>query len=143
MTNMKYKAYLIIPVFFAGIWFLSSFSAQQPVPKAVMARGKTVYEMVCLSCHQADGTGVPRMNPPLTGSKTLKGPKEKIIIIALNGLSGVEIDGEGYDNVMASHADLKDQELADVLTYVRNSFGNKGSLVTAEEVKKTRIKLKK
>ena len=113
-----------------------------PIPKAVMDRGKVVYESVCAACHMPDGTGVPRLNPPLAGSKTLKGPKEKPIGIALNGLSGVEIDGDRYDNVMASHADLTDQQIADVLTYARNSFGNKASLVSASEVAKVRAKRK-
>jgi mono/diheme cytochrome c family protein len=113
-----------------------------PIPKAVMERGKSVYDAVCAACHMPDGAGVPRMNPPLAGSKTLKGPKEKSITIALNGLSGVEINGDRYDNVMASHADLTDQQLADVLTFARNSFGNKASLVSAAEVAKVRAKKK-
>jgi len=114
-----------------------------PIPKAVMDRGKLVYDAICAACHMPDGNGVPRLNPPLAGSKTLKGPKEKPIGIALNGLSGVEIDGDRYDNVMASHADLSDQQIADVLTYARNSFGNKASLVSASEVAKVRSKMKK
>jgi|GEM_PF-1754802 len=113
-----------------------------PIPKAVMDRGKVVYEAVCAACHMPDGSGVPRLNPPLAGSKTLKGPKEKPIVITLNGLSGVEINGDRYDNVMASHADLTDQQLADVLTYARNSFGNKTSMVSAAEVAKVRAKKK-
>ncbi len=113
-----------------------------PIPKAVMDRGKAVYDAVCAACHMPDGTGVPRLNPPLAGSKTLKGPKERSIDIALNGLSGVEINGDRYDNVMASHADLTDQQIADVLTYTRNSFGNKASLVSAAEVAKLRAKKK-
>ena len=113
-----------------------------PIPKAVMDRGKVVYDAICAACHMPDGAGVPRMNPPLAGSKTLKGSKEKPIGIALNGLSGVEIDGDRYDNVMASHSDLTDQQLADVLTYARNSFGNKASQVSAAEVAKVRAKKK-
>ncbi len=117
--------------------------AQQGMPKDVAARGKTIYGAVCMACHQSDGGGVPRLNPPLSGSKTVNGPKDKLIPIVLNGMSGVEIEGESYGNVMASHADLKDQEIADVLNYVRNNFGNKASLVSAADVKKVRIKLKK
>jgi hypothetical protein len=78
---------------------------------------------------------VPRLNPPLAGSKTVKGPKDKSIGILLNGLSGVEIDGDRYDNVMASHADLTDQQIADVINHVRSHFGNRyRDKITAADV---------
>ena len=104
-----------------------------------MARGKKVYESYCLACHMADGGGVPRMNPPLTKTVYVLGDKKRLIGIVLNGMDEpLEIDGETYSNVMAPHNFLKDQEIADVLTYVRNSFGNKASAITAEEVKTVR-----
>jgi mono/diheme cytochrome c family protein len=104
-----------------------------------MARGKKVYETYCLACHMADGGGVPRMNPPLVKTVYVLGDKKRLIGIVLNGMDEpLEIDGETYSNVMAPHNFLKDQEIADVLTYVRNSFGNKASALTAEEVKTVR-----
>jgi mono/diheme cytochrome c family protein len=79
------------------------------------------------------------MNPPLVKTTFVLGNKKKLISIVLNGFSeNVEINGDTYTNVMASHSYLKDKEIADVLTYVRNSFGNKASAVTALEVKKIR-----
>lgn len=101
--------------------------------------GKAVYEKYCLTCHQADGSGVPNMHPPLTpGSWVGKDPKE-LIAIMMKGLSGkIEVNGEEYKNFMPSHAQLTDEEIADVLSYVRSSFGNNFDPVTPEMVKKVR-----
>ncbi len=116
----------------------------QPGLKASVERGKNVYETYCLSCHQADGSGVPRLNPPLSKVKYVTGDKKELITIIMNGLDKeIEINGEFYSNVMAPHDFLKDQEIADVLTYVRNSFGNKASAVTVAEVKAVRSSLGK
>jgi mono/diheme cytochrome c family protein len=105
---------------------------------ASIIRGKQVYLQQCLACHQADASGVPNMNPPLIKTKQVLGDKTALIKIVLNGLSGVAIDGDSYNGVMAAHPDLTDQEIADVLTYVRNSFGNKATAVTAAQVKAVR-----
>ncbi|MBC7587609.1 MAG: cytochrome c [Chitinophagaceae bacterium] len=107
-------------------------------------RGKKIYAKECLSCHQADGGGVPRLNPPLSESSWVVGDKKKIIQIVLNGMADrIPIDGEYYSNTMASHSKLTDQQIADVLTYVRTNFGNKASAVTAAEVKAVRTPKKK
>ena len=109
--------------------------------KASMARGKTVYDRYCLSCHQPDGGGVPRMNPPLINTDYVLGSKQRLIGIVLNGLNvPMEINGEEYENPMASHSFLKNDQIADVLTYIRNSFGNKASAVSVAEVKAVRAK---
>jgi len=106
---------------------------------ASIARGKVVYTNICVTCHQADGLGVQRMNPPLAKTTYVLGNKAKLISIVLNGFSeDVEINGERYSNVMPAHDYLQDQQIADVLTFVRNSFGNKASAVTLAEVKKGR-----
>jgi mono/diheme cytochrome c family protein len=101
--------------------------------------GEKIYKKLCLSCHQADGGGVPNMSPPLIETSFVLGDKEKLIGIILNGLKNVDINDETYNNPMpALGSVLKDQEIADVLTYVRNSFGNKASAITAAEVKAVR-----
>jgi mono/diheme cytochrome c family protein len=106
---------------------------------ASMAGGKKIYSNICVSCHQADGGGVPNMNPPLIKTTYVLGNKTKLINIVLNGFTeNVEINGSTYSNTMPAHDFLKDQEIADVLTYVRNSFGNKAPAVTLAEVKKAR-----
>ena len=83
------------------------------------------------------------MNPPLTGTKWVLGNKERLIKVVLQGLSEpVEIKGEIYQNVMASHAFLSDQQVADVLTFVRKSFGNNASVVETSEVSEVRASIK-
>lgn len=114
---------------------------QVKVPKKNMDNGRKVYDTYCMACHQADGSGVPRMNPPLTKTSYVLGDKKKLVQIVLKGMNEpIEIEGETYENVMSAHDFLTDQEVADVLTFVRNSFGNKASIVTPAEVKAQRGK---
>jgi mono/diheme cytochrome c family protein len=105
---------------------------------ASMTRGKQVYLQQCLACHQADAGGVEGMNPSLIKAKFVLGDKAALVKIVLNGLNGVEIDGDSYNGVMAPHADLTDLQIADVLTYIRRSFGNKASAITPAQVKAIR-----
>ncbi|MEO6452901.1 MAG: cytochrome c [Ginsengibacter sp.] len=134
------KKNIIISITFCVI--LSSFRlTTQPPVKASMLRGKKVYESICIACHQADGQGVQRMNPTLVKTKWVLGNKSSLIKIVLNGLKGgeIEIDGDEFHNPMPPlAAQLSDQQIADVLTYVRNSFGNKAIAVTPLEVKAAR-----
>jgi mono/diheme cytochrome c family protein len=128
---------------FIGLFLVFGVSASLKAQdlKASMERGKTVYQNTCLPCHQANGSGVPGMNPPLKNTKYVVGDKKKLINIVLNGLDEeIEVNGETYSNVMPPFNSLTDQEIADVLTYVRNSFGNKAGAVKEEEVKKLRTK---
>ncbi|WP_407521173.1 cytochrome c [Lacibacter sp. MH-610] len=121
-----------------------SFTFSQPGLQPIMQRGKKVYDTYCLTCHQADGAGVPRMNPPLIKTTYVLGDKKRLINIVLKGFNeSVEINGDYYDNPMPAQPQLTDQQVADVLTYVRNSFGNKGTAITLAEVKAERAKLKK
>lgn len=106
--------------------------------------GKGVYATYCSVCHQSDGKGVPNMNPPLANKEWVGGDKNRLIKVVLNGLSGkISVDGTPYDNVMASHDFLNDKQIAEVLTYVRTSFGNDYEAVTEEEVKMVRAENKK
>ena len=109
-------------------------SYAQKASKESIAKGKLVFEQNCLVCHQADGSGVPHLNPPLIKSSFVLGDKKKLISIVLKGLSDVEIDGESYSNPMPSMDFLSDEDIANVLTYIRNSFTNKASSITAAEV---------
>jgi mono/diheme cytochrome c family protein len=101
--------------------------------------GKAIYTKYCLTCHQADGTGVANMHPPLTPGSWVGNEPQELIAIMMKGLSGkIEVNGEVYKNFMPSHAQLTDEEIADVLTYIRTSFGNNFDPVTADMVKKIR-----
>jgi mono/diheme cytochrome c family protein len=108
--------------------------------------GEKVYKQYCLSCHMADGGGVPHLNPPLDGSslvnKNDQQSTQKLIQIVLKGMTDrVPIDGEYYSNNMAAHAHLSNQEIADVLTYIRSTWQNKASAISAKEVAQMRKKL--
>lgn len=138
---MMKKLNIILSLLIALI--AASFTTQQQDVKASIQRGKKVYEKACLACHQKDGEGVPRMNPPLIKTTQVLGTKEKLIRIVLQGYNEeVEINGEYFDNPMPAQPQLSNQEIADVLTFIRNSFGNKATAVTLADVKMVRSKIK-
>lgn len=133
------KIVFLIPVFLLALIVLAAW---QP-DKGAMERGKKVYNAYCITCHQADGGGVPKLNPPLEKTAYVIGSKTKLIQVILKGMNThEEIEGETYSNTMAPFNYLTDQQIADVLTYVRNSFGNKASVITASDVKYVRAKTK-
>jgi mono/diheme cytochrome c family protein len=114
-------------------------TTRQTTTGASIARGKIVYTNVCLPCHMADAGGVQNMNPPLINTTYILGDKAALIKIVLHGFNeDVEINGKTYSNSMSAHDDLNDRQIADVLTYVRHSFGNKASTVKPMEVAKVR-----
>jgi mono/diheme cytochrome c family protein len=103
--------------------------------------GKAVYGRICAACHLGSGKGVPGNNiPPLAGSALLQGDATLPIKIVLHGLRGpIERNGVQINGQMAAWKDqLSDQEIADVLTYVRGAFGNTAGAVTPDEVKTVR-----
>jgi nitrite reductase (NO-forming) len=110
-----------------------------PVTKAVqMERGQKVFMTTCFACHMANGEGLPNVFPPLAKSDYLKADKERAIRIVTKGLSGpVTVNGKVYNNVMPPQA-LDDHQVADVLTYVMNSFGNDDGTVSAADVRRVR-----
>ncbi len=111
---------------------------------ASVARGKTIYLQRCMVCHQADGGGVPKLNAPLDASSTVNGSDiSKLVKYIVKGLNDrIEIDGEFYANAMPAANDLKDQQIADVLTFIRNNWSNKAGPITLTQVKQIRSKLK-
>jgi mono/diheme cytochrome c family protein/glucose/arabinose dehydrogenase/lysophospholipase L1-like esterase len=107
--------------------------------------GKTIYakEGYCMTCHQADGGGLSASQfPPIVGSPWILGNEERLIKIVLKGLLGpIEVNDKKYGGQVPMTPFgglLKDKEVAAVLTYVRNSFGNKASAITPEKVKAVR-----
>ena len=122
----------------------ASAQSSNKLVAASAARGKTVYLQRCMVCHQADGGGVPKLNAPLDGSSSVNSSNiAKLVKYIVKGFNDrVEIDGEFYENAMPAAADLTDQQIADVLTFIRNSWTNKAGPVTTLQVKQTRSKLK-
>jgi len=102
-------------------------------------KGKKTYDRVCSPCHSADAKGIPSFSPPLSGSKIVLGPGNKLIRVVLNGSAELKnYPGHNNKNEMPAQADLKDRRIANLLTYIRNNFGNKAAAITADEVKAAR-----
>ena len=136
----------IILAFVVGMISFSAVTAQtnNKLVAASIARGKTVYLQRCMVCHQADGGGVPKLNAPLDASTAVNGSDiSKLVRYIVKGLNDrIEIDGEYYANAMPAADDLKDQQIADVLTFIRSNWSNKAGPVTLAQVKQNRSKLK-
>jgi nitrite reductase (NO-forming) len=100
--------------------------------------GEIVFKANCAACHQLSGQGIPNAFPPLAKSDFLMADKTRSIQVVKHGLTGaITVNGSTYNSVMPALG-LSDDDIASVLTYVRNSFGNKGDEVTPEEVKKVK-----
>ncbi len=100
--------------------------------------GKRVYEANCQACHQAEGQGIPGAFPPLAGSDFLNADTNRAIDVVLHGLKGpIKVNGQAFDSIMPAMR-LTDEDTANVLTYVLNSWDNKGGTVTPDEVAKRR-----
>jgi mono/diheme cytochrome c family protein len=110
-----------------------------------MKRGQAVYSRTCIACHQPTGMGLPPVFPPLAGSEWVAMSASIPVRNILQGMQGaVTVKGVTYNSMMPPVAGLTDRDIADVVTYVRNSFGNagaeSGSEVTEAEVKAIKAK---
>ncbi len=113
--------------------------SESQITEAQMQSGKALYQIHCSACHQDQGQGFPGVHPPLNQTHWVLGSKERLINIVLNGLQDrITVHGKIYEEVMPGIPQLSDHEVADVLTYIRNSFGNEASSVTETEVKMVR-----
>jgi nitrite reductase (NO-forming) len=108
-----------------------------------MEYGKQVFAQNCAACHQPGGEGLPGAFPPLAKSDFLMADKQRAIHVVLKGLEGeITVNGQKFNSVMPALG-LNDDQVANVLTYVRNAFGNQaGDMVTADEVAKARAAAK-
>lgn len=111
----------------------------------VMAKGKAIYlrDGSCATCHQPDGKGLGESGfPPLHGTNWVVGSQDRLIKLVLKGLYGpIDVNGKKYPGQVPMTpfgGMLKDDDVAAVLTYVRNAFGNKASAVSAQKVKEIR-----
>jgi nitrite reductase (NO-forming) len=106
-------------------------------------RGAEIYKSAtCIACHQADGEGVEKTFPPLNKSDWLSRNRTDSIKVVLKGLVGpIKVLGKGYNGAMPAQENLKDQQIADVLNFTRNSWNNQLGDITKEEVAKVRSDL--
>jgi mono/diheme cytochrome c family protein len=118
--------------------------AAAAVPQGLAAQveaGRPLYQANCQVCHRVDGTGTPRIFPPLAGSDYLMADEARAISVVLHGLAGpITVNGQEYNLNMPAQGRLSDGDVALILTYARNSWGNQGGPTTAEEVAAVRAK---
>lgn len=101
--------------------------------------GQKAYNTFCGNCHQQDGMGAIGRFPTLAQTDWVTGDKNKLIDVVLNGIQGeIEVNGEIYNGVMPAHQFLRDTEIAEILTYIRQSFGNNEDSISALEVQRVR-----
>jgi mono/diheme cytochrome c family protein len=130
------KKICLLTVFVTGACWL--VFAQEDTLQQSMKRGEDVYSASCASCHQPLGEGVEGAFPPLASTTYLKNQK-RVIGIVLNGQEGeITVNGKKYSTPMAALNQLTDREIADVLNFVSNSWGNKNPMIKAAQVKAER-----
>jgi mono/diheme cytochrome c family protein len=124
-------------------------SAPKPVDPLVL--GKKQFNSACVTCHQATGLGLPGTYPPLAGSEWVNGSEERLIRIVLHGLGGeVQVQGKTYNGAMPSFGKVpgsgynwRDDQIAAVLSYVRQEWGNKAPAISTEKVAALRAQIQR
>ena len=115
----------------------SAGSASTVAAAGAVGKGAQVYAQNCTSCHQANGKGTPAVFPPLAGNPYVTGPPTPVIHTVLYGLQGAKVEGASYTAQMpAWKTQLSNADVANVITYIRNSWGNKAPAVTEGDVAK-------
>ena len=108
----------------------------------VLVSGQDVFTRYCATCHQQDGKGIKGAFPSLHDSEWVSGDKGRLIRLVLRGMQGpIVVNGETYNNVMTPHSFLTDDQVASVLSFVRQEFDNDADKVEAEEVALIRASL--
>jgi mono/diheme cytochrome c family protein len=106
---------------------------EKPVP------GAKLYNTHCASCHQRDGKGDELRFPPLAGSEWVNGDPSRLIRIILEGARGpMQVAGKSYNNIMPGFSFLRDEDVAEVLSHIRSSFGNQSKPISPKEVSAVR-----
>ena len=119
-----------------GVVLFGFSQMKAPQPATTLDDGEAIYMTRCMSCHQTDGAGIAGVFPPLNETDWVVGDKGRLIRIVLDGMMGeTEVQGVVYSGAMPPWKTfLSDQEIADVLTYIRNAWENEASAVTPQEV---------
>ena len=140
-----------------SVYVADKIGSSEPVARAAQAAesgkltkeeqinaGRVLFLGTCSTCHQMEGQGIPKVFPPLAKSDFLMADRKRSIDILLNGLSGkVVVNGQEFASVMPPMSHMADDELANILTYVRNSWGNSGDAISAAEVTQVRNSTKR
>jgi mono/diheme cytochrome c family protein len=126
-------------IIFVGIFLVlvlsNTMKSQDNTSAKTLKNGQAVYSSYCQSCHMEDGAGLPGVFPSLVKTGNLKDPN-RLVKIILQGMRGpLTVDGEKYNGEMAP-TNLTNQEVADVINYIRNTWGNQEPIITAKDVEK-------
>lgn len=134
MTAILLKMKIISLISCGAIYALAFFSNAQDELNKSIARGKELYKESCITCHLANGEGVKGTFPPLAKADFLTKYPEKSIHAVKFGMKGaIKVNGVDYNNAMPPSG-FADDEIADVMNYIRNSFGNKSSEIVTEKM---------
>ncbi|WP_323755408.1 cytochrome c [Roseivirga sp.] len=134
------KTHILFAVLAVATISFSFTTVQDAALKKSMTEGKDVYEGLCMACHMNEGQGIASVFPPLAKSDFLMKDLDRSINVLIKGQQGeITVNGKKYKGAMPATG-LDDKDIADVLNYVRNSWGNKGDRVTTEQVAKVRAK---
>jgi mono/diheme cytochrome c family protein len=135
IRHFVWGAVALMGLFAARVWAWQSSDLD-----ASVARGRAIYNTQCVTCHKEKGEGIPEVYPPLAKSDYLMANKIRSVSIVVNGLSGeITVNHAKFDAEMLP-MNLPDEQVSEVLNYVRNSWGNKGDAVKTEEVAPQRKK---
>lgn len=119
------KRWMILSVLFLFVFSAVAFIQPANLAKSI-ANGKNVYANNCINCHMENGKGMEGAFPPVAKSDFLKRPPKDLINVILKGQSGeIKVNGVMYNLMMPAQDYLSDEEIADVLNYINNSWGNK------------------
>ena len=131
------RNYIILTVFLIATCFilLNACSSQDVKYQRYYADGSQVYKVHCQNCHMADGKGLAQLIPPLTDSTYLRKNREKLVCFIVYGLNdSIKINGIDYQTQMPAEKHLAAIDLAKILTYITNSFGNQQGIYDVKEV---------
>lgn len=133
------KYIILFSSLFSILHITSSFQQKDELADSIR-RGKEVYTAYCMNCHMEDGRGTPDINPPLAKADYLRKPVKLLISIILDGQSGeIVVNKKKYNTIMPAQPYLSDEQVADVLNYSRNAWGNKiAGRITPAQVKALR-----
>ncbi|HEX6426029.1 MAG TPA: cytochrome c [Niastella sp.] len=133
---MVKKALIVVVLLTGTCWLV--FSQSNSLLQSIK-RGQEVFNATCKNCHQENGQGLPGVYPPLAQSDFLAQDTKRAINIVMNGIDGeIFVNGKKYNLDMPAQKQLSDQQVTDVLNFVRNSWGNKGKAITVNQVTKMR-----
>jgi mono/diheme cytochrome c family protein len=129
---MVKKALIVMVLLTSTGWLV--FSQSNSLAQSIK-RGQEVFNVTCKNCHKENGLGQEGVYPPLAKSDFLAKDAKRAIGIVMNGLNGeITVNGKKYNLDMPAQTQLNDQQIADVLNFVRNSWGNKGKAITTPQV---------